>query len=58
MFLGKQVSNIQATVGEQASELRAELERATQALTLTLLVVAALATFAVVYAVVGGNSNG
>jgi hypothetical protein len=55
MFLGKAVSNIQTTVDEQASELRAELERATQTLAIALVVVAALATFAVVYAIAGGK---
>lgn len=53
MFLGRQFSNIQATVDEQGNELRVELERATARLTLALIVVAALATFAVVYAASG-----
>lgn len=55
MLLGKQVSNIQATVEGQATELRAELERATDMLTFALIAVAALATFAVVVAVVGSG---
>jgi hypothetical protein len=57
MFGTKTVENIRSDVDEHATELRAELERATARLTVALVIVGALAAFAVVYSV-ARTSNG
>jgi hypothetical protein len=55
MFYKKTISNVRADVDNHTSELKAELERTTDVLTVTLVIVAGLAALALVVAL---TSNG
>jgi hypothetical protein len=58
MFMRKTVSDVRADVDAHAVEIRGDLERVASLLTVTLIAVAAMATFAVFYAVSKSEGNG
>lgn len=57
VIFGKTVDAVTSKVDQQGAELRAELERGTARLTAALIVVGALAAFAVVVAVSQGSTT-